>query len=294
MLPKEIFKKIKKIEISTRRLVNDMMAGEYHSIFKGRGMEFAEVREYSVGDDIRTVDWNVSARMGNPFVKVFDEERELTVIFVVDASASGRFGSANQMKGELAAEVCAVLAFSAIKNNDRVGLVIFTDRIEKFIPPKKGRKHVLRVIRELLYLQPAGRGTDIAGALNYLNRVFRRRSIVFVVSDFLAPTYEKELRIASKRHDIVAISITDPREGEMPAAGLICLEDPESGETLVVDSSDRRFREFFRQEAEGEKREREQLLQRMGIDAIELCTGESYVAPLIGFFRKRLRATARL
>ena len=211
MIPAEILKKVKRIELRTRSLVNTIFAGEYHSVCKGRGMAFAEVREYQPGDDVRTIDWNVTARMGEPFVKVFDEERELTVMLMVDASASGNFGTVSQMKGEIGAEICALLAFSAIQNNDRVGLIVFTDDVELFIPPKKGKKHVLRVIRELLYFQPSGRGTDIGAALEYLNKVTHRRSVVFVVSDFFADNYEKALRVANRRHDLVAIALEDPR-----------------------------------------------------------------------------------
>lgn len=293
MLPKEIFKKIKRIEISTRRLVNDMLAGEYHSIFKGRGMEFAEVREYFFGDDIRNVDWNVSARMGSPFVKVFDEERQLTVFLVVDASGSGRFGSESQMKGELAAEICAVLAFSAIKNNDRVGLIIFTDKIEKFVPPKKGRKHVLRVIRELLYFRPQEQGTDIGGALDYLSRVSRRRSIVFLVSDFLDEDFEGKLQIVSKRHDLIAVQISDPTEEFLPEIGIVHLEDPETGESILVNTSEREFRRVFEQEVKRETSLRQEMFRRLGVDAIELRTDRSYVAPMVGFFKKRMRLANR-
>jgi uncharacterized protein (DUF58 family) len=293
MLPKEIFKKIKRIEIQTNRLVNDLLAGEYHSIFKGRGMEFAEVREYTAGDDIRTVDWNVSARLGSPFVKVFEEERELTVFLVVDASGSGRFGSGQQMKGELAAEICAVLAFSAIKNNDRVGLIIFTDRVEKFIPPKKGRKHVLRVVRELLYFRPEGRGTDVPGALDFLSRVSNRHAIVFLISDFLGGDLTKSLRSVSRRHDVIAIAIEDPRETRLPAVGLLCLEDPETGDTLLVDTSDKAFLRAFEEESKRDRERLEEMFRAQRIDAIRLRTDESYVTPLVSFFQKRMRAAAR-
>ena len=219
MIPREILKQVRRVEIATRGLVNDVFSGEYHSVFKGRGMNFAEVREYQHGDDIRAIDWNVTARTGAPFIKVFDEERELTVMLVVDVSASGDFGSHARMKGEVAVEICAVLAFSATTNNDKVGLIIFSDRIEKFVPPRKGRRHVLRVLRELLYFKPEGRGTDIAGALEYLARVVRRRAVVFVVSDFLGDGYEKALAVAGRRHDTVAIRMSDPREHQLPAGG---------------------------------------------------------------------------
>ena len=212
MIPAEILKKVKRVELCTRRLVNTVFSGEYHSVFKGQGMAFSEVREYRPGDEIRTIDWNVTARMGEPFVKVFDEERELSVMLVVDASGSGDFGTVEQMKGEIAVEICALLAFSAIQNNDRVGLIIFTDEVETYIPPKKGKKHVLRVIRELLYFKPERRGTDVAEALNYLNRLSLRRSVVFVVSDFRSSPFESPLRVAKRKHDVIGISIRDPRE----------------------------------------------------------------------------------
>ncbi|MFQ5628135.1 MAG: DUF58 domain-containing protein, partial [bacterium] len=235
MIPKEILKKVKSIEIQTRGMVNDVFSGEYHSVFKGRGMEFAEVREYQFGDDIRTIDWNVSARMGCPYIKVFDEERELTVMLLVDASRSADFGTQKQMKGEIAAEICALLAFSAIKNNDKVGLIIFTDKIEIFVPPRKGKKHVLRVIRELLYHKPVGAQTDLSLALEYLSRLITRRAVVFLISDFQDENYEQSLRIASRKHDLIAITITDPREVVLPDVGFIELEDAETGETILID-----------------------------------------------------------
>ncbi len=237
MIPKEILKKVKRIEIATRGVVNEIFSGEYHSVFKGRGMEFSEVREYQYGDDIRTIDWNVSARMDHLFVKVFEEERELTVMLLVDVSSSGNFGTASQMKGEIAAELCAVLAFSAIKNNDKVGLIIFSDKIEKFIPPRKGKQHVLRVIREILYFKPEDSQTNLNVALEFLIKVIRRRSIVFLVSDFMTEEYEKALQVTNKKHDVIAIDIIDPREVELPNIGFIELEDAETGETVLVDTS---------------------------------------------------------
>ena len=245
MIPKEILKKVKRIEISTRGLVNEVFSGEYHSVFKGRGMEFAEVREYQIGDDIRNIDWNVFARSGSPYVKVFDEERELTVMLMVDVSASGSFGTTSQLKGEVAAELCAVLAFSAIKNNDKVGLMIFSDKIEKFIPPRKGKQHVLRVIREILYFKPEDAKTDLNIALEYLNRVVKRRSIAFIISDFLTENYEKALQVANKKHDIIAIDIIDPREVELPNVGFLELEDAETGETVLIDTGSTEIRETF-------------------------------------------------
>ena len=371
MTTKEILKKVRRVELRTRQVVNTVLSGEYHSAFKGQGMEFAEVREYLPGDDVRTIDWNVTARMGHPFVKVFEEERELTVMLMVDASSSGEFGSVEQTKSEIAVEVCALLAFSAIKNSDRVGLIIFTDKVEQYIPPKKGRKHVLRVVRELLMQfdglkrlpdQPVrggdeasstrptrshpllgavatvatlaasaaviarlgapasaatwsavgavslaglalagltawgslrgsdvgrGRGTDIAQALDFLNRVTTRRGIAFVISDFQATEFEQPLRAANRRHDLVAISITDPREVTLAGAGLLTLEDSETGEQLVVDSSDRQFRRLFERQAAGIHEERRRLFRSNGVDTIDVMTDESYIEPLTRFFTFR-------
>ncbi|RMF67229.1 MAG: DUF58 domain-containing protein [Calditrichaeota bacterium] len=289
MIPREILKKVRRIEIQTRGLVNDVFSGEYHSVFKGRGMEFAEVREYQVGDDIRTIDWNVSARMGHPYVKVFEEERELTVMLLVDVSSSGNFGTVERMKGEIATEICALLAFSAIKNNDKVGLIIFTDRIEKFVPPKKGKPHVLRVLRELLYHQPEGRGTNIALALEYLSRVITRRAVVFLVSDFISEDYQKAMQIANKRHDLVAITVTDPRELSLPDIGLVELEDAETGEIVLLDTSDSSTRDAFSSVSSRTKMERDHLLRSMNVDSIDIRTDSSYVEPLIKFFRMRAK-----
>ncbi|MFQ5603050.1 MAG: DUF58 domain-containing protein [bacterium] len=289
MIPKEILKKVKRIEIQTRGLVNEVFSGEYHSVFKGRGMEFSEVREYQLGDDIRTIDWNVSARMGHPFVKVFEEERELTVMLLVDVSSSGNFGTVKQMKGEIATEICALLAFSAIKNNDKVGLIIFTDQIEKYVPPKKGKSHVLRVLRELLYFEPQGKKTDIALALEYLSRVVHRRAVVFLASDFISADYQKALQIANKKHDLVAITITDPREVELPDVGIIELEDAETGEILLVDTTDSVVRDAFRAQTSTAKIERDKLLRSMNVDMIDVRTDVSYVEPLIRFFRMRAK-----
>lgn len=280
---------MRKIEITTRGLVNNVFSGQYHSVFKGRGMDFAEVREYQIGDDIRTIDWNVTARSGNPFVKLYQEERELSVMLLVDASASGDFGTSQRLKGEIAVEICALLAFSAIKNNDKVGLLIFTDRIEKFVPPRKGRQHVLRVIRELLYHRPLQKGTDIGMALDYLNRVVRRRSVVFLVSDFLARDYQRSLRIANRRHDVVAIRVSDPREVEIPKVGLLELEDSETGERFLADTSDPSFRKKFHSQAKATNAERVRLFRSVGVDFIEVWTHEPYDVPLIRFFRNRAR-----
>ncbi len=252
-------------------------------------MEFAEVREYQIGDDIRTIDWNVTARMGHPFVKVFDEERELTVMLVVDVSSSSDFGTVEQMKGEIAAEICALLAFSAIKNNDKVGLIIFSDRVEKYVAPKKGKSHVLRVIRELLYHKPQGHQTNITEALEFLSRVTQRRAVVFLVSDFIASGYEKALQIANKRHDLVTITITDPREQVLPSIGLVELEDAETGETFLVDTGDADLRDEFSSQAEQRKQDRESVFKSMNIDTVNINTQQSYIDPLIRFFKMRAK-----
>jgi len=285
----EILKKVRHIEIYTRRVVNDVMAGEYHSVFKGRGMEFDEVREYLPGDEIRTIDWNVTARTGRPHVKRYVEERELTVMLCVDASSSGLFGTTSEMKEELATELCAVLAFSAIKNNDRVGLIIFTDQVEHYLPPKKGRKHVLRVIRDLLNFRPSKRTTSITAALDYLNRVLRRRAVVFLVSDFFDRDLRKPLAIANRRHDLVAISVGDPREEDLPPIGFLEFEDAETGEVVVVDTYDKQVRAAFARASRGERDQRESLFRSLSVDHIALRTGESFVKPLVRFFEERAR-----
>ena len=287
MLPKEIIKKIRRIQITTNRMVSDVFAGEYQSVFKGRGMEFDEVREYQPGDEVRDIDWNVTARYGRPFIKKFVEEREQTVIFLVDASGSSRFGSRDRFKSELAAELCAVLAFSAIRNKDKVGLIIFTDRIEKFVPPNKGSRHVLRVIREVLYFKPEGKGTDIVLALDYLNRVTRRRTISFLISDFEADGYKKALTIANKRHDMIAVMVKDPREKELPAIGLINLRDAETGEDFLVDTSDAYLRQRYRRQAEKEEEETIKLFRAGGVDHIRVSTDQPYVPELLRFFKQR-------
>ena len=289
MIPREILKQVRRIEISTRGLVNEVFSGEYHSAFKGRGMSFAEVREYQYGDDIRNIDWNVTARSGAPFVKVYEEERELTVMLVVDVSASGEFGSRERLKGELAVEICALLAFSAIKNNDKVGLIIFSDRIEKFVPPRKGRRHVLRVLRELLYHKPEGRGTDIGGALEYLTHVQRKRAVSFLVSDFQDQGFERALAVAGRRHDMVAIRIGDRREEELPPVGLVELEDPESGERVVVNTSDPDFRRTFSEKVRRGRADLDRSLRRSKVDVIDVVTGRPYVRPLMRFFEERER-----
>ncbi len=289
MIPREILKQVRRIEITTRGLVNEVFSGEYHSVFKGRGMSFAEVREYRYGDDIRGIDWNVTARTGSPHVKVYEEERELTVMLVADASASAGFGTRGRKKSELAAELCGVVAFSAIKNNDKVGLILFSDRIERFVPPRKGRRHGLRVLRELLFHQAEGRGTDIAGALEYLARVAKRRSVAFLVSDFMADGYARALGVAARRHDLVAVRVGDVREREIPPVGLMDLEDPETGRRLLVRTSSRAFRDRFREVERDERRRQDELFRRSGVDAIDVTTGEPYERSLRRFFEERAR-----
>jgi len=287
MIPREILRQVRRIQILTTRLVNDVLAGAYHSTFKGRDMEFKEVREYVPGNDMRAIDWNVTARTGLPYVKKFVEERELTVMLLVDASSSGRFGTVGKTKAQIAAELCAVLAFSAIRNNDNVGLIIFTDRIEKFLPPKKGRSHVLRVIREVLYFEPEGTGTDIAGALEYLKKVTHRKTVAFLVSDFLAEGYEHALAIAARGHDLVPITITDPREIELPAIGLLQLEDAETGEIITVDTRNPRVREQFGSVSSEVIARRSRIFRSSGVDSIDVRTNVPYIEPLRRFFRMR-------
>ena len=289
MIPREILRQVRRIEISTRGLVNEVFSGEYHSVFKGRGMNFAEVREYQYGDDIRSIDWNVTARNGSPFVKVFEEERELTVMLVVDVSASGEFGTRERLKGEVAVEICALLAFSAIKNHDKVGLIIFSDRIEKFVPPRKGRRHVLRVLRELLYHRPEGRGTDITGALEYLTHVQRKKAVTFLVSDFRDEGFEKALAVAGRRHDLIVVRLGDARERELPSLGYLELEDPETRDRVVVNTSDPQFRMAFATRVANERNELDRALRKSKVDVIDIETGEPYVQPLMRFFQDRAR-----
>ncbi|HMP71995.1 MAG TPA: DUF58 domain-containing protein [Kiritimatiellia bacterium] len=287
MIPAEILKKIQQIQIRTRGVVTDAFAGQYHSVFKGQGMEFEEVREYVPGDDIRTIDWNVSARMGHPFIKKFREERELTVMLVVDISSSQRFGSSDQLKRDLAGEVAAVLAYAAIKNNDRVGLILFTDRVEHALPPRKGSKHVLRVIRDVLYRQPEHPRTDIATALRYVNRISHRRTVTFLISDFFDQGFEPVLRTYARRHDLVAVIPRDAREMDLPPAGVIGWEDAESGQPFLLDTSDPRTRRAFADHARRRREELAQMLAAAGVDAIELDTSRPYTRDLVRFFRKR-------
>lgn len=287
MIPKELLKQVKRIQIQTSRLVNDVLAGEYHSTFRGSGIEFEEVREYQPGDEIRSIDWNVTARVGRPFIKKFVEERELTVMLMVDASSSGQFGTFEKFKNQFAAEVCAVLSFSAIKNNDNVGLIIFTDRVEKYIPPKKGRKHVLRVIREVLFFEPEHNGTDVQAALDFLNSISKRRAVVFLVSDFLASGYERSLQVSNKRHDIIALMIQDPRETHLPDVGILELQDAETGEVVLVDTHEASIRKGFQALAEKDVRERDRFFKQIGVDTVLLRTDRPYTDPLIRFFRSR-------
>lgn len=291
MIPRELLKKIRKIEIHTSKLVNDRLAGRYQSVFKGRGMAFSEVRQYLPGDDVRLIDWNVSARMNEPYVKLFVEERESTVMLLVDMSGSGLFGSREQTKRETMAEMAALIAFSAIKNNDRVGLIVFTDQVERFVPPKKGKKHVLRVITEILTFEPASRRTDLRVALDFLGRIARRRSIAFLVSDFLADGWQQAIRIAAQRHDLIPVITRDPMEDELPPMGFVCFEDLETGEVLEFDTSGPERREYM-EWVRRQQREREGLLKRLSLDFVNVRTDQPYVDALVAFFRareKRLR-----
>jgi uncharacterized protein (DUF58 family) len=288
-ITKEQLKAVRKIQIRTSHLVTDMFAGQYQSVFKGRGMEFAEVRLYQPGDEVRTIDWNVTARTGVPYVKRYAEERELTVMLLIDASASTYFGSVRQLKSTLAAEIGALFAFSAITNNDKVGLVIFSDRVELALPPRKGNRHVLRVIREILSLQPAGRGTDIPAALEHLGRVTKRRCVVFVVSDFLDPNCRQTLKVAARRHDVIAVVLNDPREVTLPPVGLIELEEAETGSRYVVDTNDSRVRAAFAKTAAAARAERDRMLRSADVDAIVVDTEKPYAEALLRFFRMRER-----
>ncbi|MEE9134177.1 MAG: DUF58 domain-containing protein [Gemmatimonadota bacterium] len=292
-VPREVLRQVKLIELRTRGLVNTLFSGEYQSVFKGQGMEFAEVREYAPGDEYRTIDWNVSARMGHPYVKKYSEERELTVLFAVDLSGSEQFGTRGRFKGEVAAEIAAVLAMAAIKNNDRVGLLSFTDRIEEFVPPKKGRRHALRLIRDLLAFEPTGRGTDLSVALDYLGRILRHRAIVFLISDFLDTDFERSLKVLSRRHDLVAVTVSDPRERSLPDVGYLELIDAESDQRIVLDSGNRYVREQFEHLAGEDDMRLRRMLRRLSVDQIEIQTDRSYVLPLINFFRARERKLAR-
>lgn len=287
MLTKELLKQVKQIEIRTRGIVNEVFSGEYHSVFKGRGMEFSEVREYQIGDDIRSIDWNVSARFGHPFVKIFEEERELTVMLLVDMSGSLVFGSVDKTKQRIAAELSAVLAFSALKNNDKVGLILFTDQIEKFIPPKKGKSHSLRIIREVLSFEPQNNRTSLRAALEYFNHTIKKRAIVFVISDFFDTGYEKILRIVGKKHDLIGIVLSDQREKEIIKGGLIKFRDAETGEVRYVDTDSRDFQTNFRNVQNKFTQYRKSIFVSSRLDSVEIETGGSYVKPLVDFFKMR-------
>ena len=286
---KELLKQVRQIEIRTKGLVNQVFSGEYHSVFKGRGMEFSEVREYQFGDDVRNIDWNVSARFGHPFIKIFEEERELTVILMVDMSGSLIFGSVDKTKQQIAAEISSILAFSALKNNDKVGMILFTDKIEKFVPPRKGKKHVLRIIREVLSFEPEGKSTDIRAALEYMNNAIKKRSIVFLLSDFMDSGYEKILRIVGKRHDFIGVVLNDERENKIPPIGLVKFVDAETGEERWVDTGNPALRKRFTEIRDDNIAKRKSLFLSSRLDSIEIQTGQNYIKPLVQFFRLRER-----
>ncbi len=288
-IPRELLARVRRIELQARRLVSNVFLGEYHSVFRGRGIEFSEVRQYEPGDDVRLIDWNVTARMGAPYIKKYIEERELTVMLLVDVSASSAFTSTAMSKRELAAEVAATLAFSAVANGDRVGLLAFSDRIEAYIPPAKTRRHVLRLIRELLYLRPGGQRTDIGAALAYLARVVKRRSIVFVLSDFFDAGYEPAMRAASLKHEVIALSLADRRESDLPDVGLLEVRDAETGERALIDTSDRATRASWSRRAAEQRDARRRALAALGVEEIALATDRSYVEPLLQAFRRRAR-----
>jgi uncharacterized protein (DUF58 family) len=289
VVSKEVLKKIRKLEVQTKGIVNTLFGGEYQSAFKGRGMGFSEVRAYNYGDDIRQIDWNVTARTGDPYIKIFEEEREQTLMLCVDISPSGTFGTLNQTKMDLAIEICAVLAFSAIKNSDKVGLVLFSDHIEKVVPPKKGRTHVLRLIRELYTTKPTGKGTSISSALSYINRLLDRKAIVVLASDFQDSDFDKQLRITNQKHDLVSIIVNDEHEDTLPNLGLIPLKDSECGREVLVDTSSKKVRNAYRKKRLKNKQEFADKLLKMKIDAVEVNTNQSYVQPLMNFFLRRVK-----
>jgi uncharacterized protein (DUF58 family) len=289
MLTKELLKQVRQIEIKTKGVVNQVFSGEYHSVFKGRGMEFSEVREYQFGDDIRNIDWNVTARFGHPYVKIFEEERELTVMLLVDLSGSLVFGSIDKTKQQIAAELSAVLAFSAMKNNDKVGLILFSDRIERFVPPRKGRTHVLRIIREVLSFEPEGKGTNIKSVLEYMNNAIKKRSIVFLISDFMDSGYERILKIVGKKHDFIGVVLTDEKENLIPRIGLIKMQDAETGEERYIDTSDKEFQKWFIHSRLENFENRKSLFIKSRLDSINIQINQSYIKPLIDFFRLRER-----
>ncbi|MCC7542776.1 MAG: DUF58 domain-containing protein [Deltaproteobacteria bacterium] len=287
MISKELVRKLRVIEIHTSKLATEQLAGSYHSVFKGRGISFSEVRQYQPGDDVRFIDWNVTARMNDTYVKLFTEEREMTVMLLVDLSASERFGSRNQPKAEIVAEVAALFAFSAIKNNDRVGLILFTDRVERVVPPKKGQKHVMRVIAEILAFRPQGRGTNLREALEVMGSVSRRRSVAFLISDFGDHGYEHALRVSAARHDLIPVTVMDPVEEELPDVGLVMVEDLETGEVAEIDTSDRRVREAYQARIARERVAREAMFRRLSVDPVTVRTDRPYLPPLVDFFRRR-------
>ena len=287
MLTKELLKQVRQIEIRTKGLVNQVFSGEYHSVFKGRGMEFSEVREYQFGDDIRNIDWNVTARLGHPYIKVFEEERELTVMLLVDLSGSLMFGSVAKTKQRIAAELTAILAFSALKNNDKVGLILFTDKIEKFVPPRKGKKHVLRIIRDVLSFEPEGKATNLKGALEYMNNTIKKKSIAFLLSDFMDEGYEKILRIVGRKHDLIGIVLDDRREKEIPNIGLVKLADAETGAERWIDTGSKRVRTQMLSDRKEREKIRNSIFVKSNLDRIEVTTGSNYIQPLVQFFRRR-------
>ena len=287
MLTKELLKQVRQIEIRTKGLVNQVFSGEYHSVFKGRGMEFSEVREYQYGDDIRNIDWNVTARLGHPYIKVFEEERELTVMLLVDLSGSLMFGSVSKTKQRIAAELTAILAFSALKNNDKVGLILFTDKIEKFVPPRKGKKHVLRIIRDVLSFEPEGKATNLKGALEYMNNTIKKKSIAFLLSDFMDEGYEKILRIVGRKHDLIGIVLDDRREKEIPNIGLVKLADAETGAERWIDTGSKRVRTQMLSDRNEREKIRNSIFVKSNLDRIEVTTGSNYIQPLVQFFRRR-------
>ncbi len=287
MIPPEIFRQVRRIEIYTNRIVNETMSGRYESVFKGHGIEFEEVREYQPGDEIRSIDWNVTARTGRPYIKRFVEERELTVMFLVDLSRSMAFGSVRQFKNRVATELCAVLAFSAIKNHDKVGLLLFTNHVERFIPPQKGPKHVLRVVRDVLSFEPTSHGTNVAGALDYLAKVLHRKAVVFLISDFFCEDLRTALAIANRRHDVIAVHLIDPRQETLPSVGWIRWEDLEQGRELVLNSSNAKVRQEYEQWATTHREQVKEMTRAAGVDLVEVRTDQSYLDPLLRFFRMR-------
>jgi uncharacterized protein (DUF58 family) len=289
MLTKELLKQVRQIEIKTKGLVNQVFSGEYHSVFKGRGMEFSEVREYQFGDDIRNIDWNVTARFGHPYIKIFEEERELTVMLMVDLSGSLSFGTVDKTKQQVAAEVSAILAFSAMKNNDKVGLILFTDKIERFVPPRKGRTHVLRIISEVLSFEPSGKSTGLKQALEYMNNAIKKRSIAFLLSDFIDEGFEKILRIVGRKHDLIGIVLKDEKEDHIPEIGIVKFMDAETGEQRYIDTSDAKFQKWYRLLIQEKKKRMQNLFITSRLDSIEIQTGQNYIAPLVKFFRMRER-----